>query len=117
MSTKNLNAIVNSLMDGEINTRRGNKWRSYFKRQSRRQARHRLASELNANIGEHFADALEPWIVGNDHVLETGYTHSGAAVPIGLNPRKAVQKSVVVIQKARPSPLERNLINADRLVA
>jgi hypothetical protein len=49
MNTSNVNAIANSNLEGEIDTRRGHAMRSYFKRQSRRQVRHRLAYALGTS--------------------------------------------------------------------
>lgn len=59
MNTINVIAIANSHLEGEIAMRRGHALRSFFKRQSRRQVRQRLAAELRANMGHHLAEAGE----------------------------------------------------------
>lgn len=115
MNTINVNAIANSQLEGEIDMRRSHGLRSYFKRQSRRQVRHRLATELRANMGHHLAEAREMMSVGAvDRNLVSASTATIIAFP---SQEQRVARSVLVVRKSARSPFERKQVCVELLAA
>lgn len=117
MNTINLNAIVNSHLDGEIAMRRGHALRSFFKRQSRRQARHRLAAELRMNMVDHLAEAGEMMSMragANDRNPVMASTATIIAFP---SQEQRAARSVLVVRKSARSPFERKQLQVELLVA
>lgn len=119
MNTININAIVNSHLEGEIATRRGHALRSYFKRQSRRQVRHRLSAELRMHVGHHLAEAMEMMSVGAGKVDRNLATSSTATATIIAFPNheQRIARPVLVVRKSARSPFQRKQVHAELLAA
>lgn len=117
MNTININAIVNSHLEGEIATRRGHALRSFFKRQSRRQARQRLASELRMNMAHHLAEAMEMTSMRASDVDRNLAMASTATIIVFPSRAQRAVRSVLVVRKSAPSPFERKQVHAELLAA
>lgn len=115
MNTINVNAIANSHIEGEIDQRRGHALRSYFKRQGRRQVRHRLAAELRLQMDHHIAEVMEMKSMSTRTVdRQPASTATIIAFP-GKEQRAA--RLVVVVRKSARSPFERKQMHTDLLAA
>ena len=117
MNTVNVKAIVNSYLEGEIDMRRGHALRSYFKRQSRRQVRHRLSAELRVHMGHHLAEAVEKMSVSVRKVDRYPVTTSTALIIAFPSQEQRAARSVLVVRKLARSPFERKQVHAEVLAA
>ena len=119
MNTINVNAIANSHLQGEIDMRRGHALRSYFKRQSRRQVRHRLAAELVAQMGHHFAEAKEMSIESKAFPGARGAVAemNGATIIAFPTREQREARKVLVIRKSVRSQFERKVVEVELLAA
>lgn len=117
MNTINVNAIVNSYLEGEIDMRRGHALRSYFKRQSRRQVRHRLSAELRMHMGHHLAEALEKMSLSVRNVDRNPVTASTALIVAFPSQEQRAARSVLIVRKSARSPFERKQVHAEVLAA
>lgn len=117
MNTINVNAIANSHLQSEIDMRRGHDLRSYFKRQSRRQVRQRLASDLRANMVHHLAEAVEMMSVRGAEVDHNPVVVSTATIIAFPNREQRAARSVLVVRKSARSPFERKQVRAELLAA
>lgn len=117
MNTINLNAVVNSWLDAEIDKRRGQTLRSYFKRQSRRQLRHRLADDLHMNMGQYLSELID---TKSDMSLSIDGKKSSAAETKGvtfISSKQRSLQSVVVVRTFVRSPFERKHQTVELLAA
>jgi hypothetical protein len=119
MNTININAIANSHLEGEIAMRRGHPLRSYFKRQSRRQVRHRLEAELRQEcstfiVSENRRRKIDAWF-DNEWKLGALISQQQANVAAAASARKVSE--VQVIRKVTVSPFARKQVNVELLVA
>lgn len=110
----NVNAIANSYLPGEIDMRRGHALRSYFKRQSRRQVRHRLAAELDRDLSHHLKEASEIMAMNNRSAVTAAPTAKIIAFP---SQEQRAGRLVLVMRKASRSPYERKQVLIERLAA
>lgn len=117
MNTINVNAIVNSYLEGEIDTRRGHALRSYFKRQSRRQVRHRLSAELRMHMSDHLAEAVESMSLSVRKVDRNPVTASTALIIAFPSQEQRVARSVLVVRKSARSSFGRKQVHAEVLAA
>jgi hypothetical protein len=117
MNTTNVKAIVNSYLEGEIDTRRGHSLRSYFKRQSRRQVRHRLSAELRMHMGDHLAEAVETMSVSVREVDRNPAMAPTALIIAFPSQEQRAARSVLVMRKSARSPFERKQVHAEVLAA
>jgi hypothetical protein len=117
MNTINVKAIVNSYLEGEIDMRRGHALRSYFKRQSRRQVRHRLSTELRMHMGHHLAEAVEKMSVSVRKDDRNSVTASTALIIAFPSQEQRAARSVLVMRKSARSPFERKQVHAEVLAA
>lgn len=116
MNTININAIANSHLEGEIEMRRGHALRSFFKRQSRRQVRQRLATELRVNMGHHLAEAVEMASMRAAGV--DGQVIASTAKIIAFpNQEQRAARSVLVVRKSALSPFHRKQLHVELLAA
>ena len=115
MNTINVNAIADSRFSSEIDVRRGHALRSYFKRQSRRQVRHRLAAELRLDMPQNIADAIEMLSpnAGADH---NPAVTSAQVFHFPSKDQRAAH-AVPVIRKLKRSPFERQRLALTVLAA
>lgn len=116
MNTIN-NAIANSNLAGEIDMRRGHALRSYFKRQSRRQVRHRLAADLHSQMDNHLADAKEMMAMraGAEHRNPT--MASAATIIAFPNREQRAARAVQVTRKLAGDPFVRKQVRYELLAA
>lgn len=117
MNTINVNAIANSHLEGEIAMRRGHALRSFFKRQSRRQVRQRLANDLRANMVHHLAEAEEMMSVRGAQVGRNPVMVSTATIIAFPNKEQRAARSVLVVRKSARSPFERKQVHTELLAA
>jgi hypothetical protein len=120
MNSINANAIVNSHLEGDIAMRRGHALRSYFKRQSRRQVRQRLATELRVNMGHHLAEASEMMSMRAGDVDRNLGAVSTATIIAFPSQEQRAARSVLVVRKfarSRSSPFERQQVQVELLAA
>lgn len=117
MNTINVNAIANSHLQGEIDMRRGHALRSYFKRQSRRQVRQRLANDLRKNMGHHLAEAMDMMSVRCTQVDRNPVMVSTATIIAFPNREQRAARSVLVVRKSARSPFERKQLHTELLAA
>ena len=117
MNTSNVNAIANSNLEGEIDTRRGHAMRSYFKRQSRRQVRHRLAAELRMQMGHHLAEAMEMKPMRATDINRNPVTASTATIIAFPNREQRAARSVLVVRKSVRAPFARQQVRLELLAA
>jgi hypothetical protein len=117
MNTINVKAIVNSYLEGEIDTRRGHALRSYFKRQSRRQVRHRLSADLRMHMGDHLSEAVETMSVSVPKVDRNPVMASTALIIAFPSQEQRAARSVLVVRKPARSPFERKQVHAEVLAA
>jgi hypothetical protein len=117
MNTSNVNAIANSNLAGEIDTRRGHAMRSYFKRQSRRQVRHRLATELRMQMEHHLAEATEMKPMLASEVHRNPVMASTATIIAFPNREQRDARSVLVVRKSARDPFARQQVRFELLAA
>jgi hypothetical protein len=117
MNTINVNAIANSNLEGEIAMRRGHALRSFFKRQSRRQVRQRLATELRVNMGHHLAEAGEMMSMRAGDVDRNLVMASTAMIIAFPSQEQRAAHSVLVVRKSARSPYERKQVHVELLAA
>lgn len=117
MNTINVNAIANGHLEGEIARRRGHALRSYFKRQSRRQVRQRLANDLRTNMGHHLAEAVEMMSVRGAQVDSNPVMVSTAKIIAFPNQEQRAARLVLVVRKSARSPFERKQMHSELLAA
>lgn len=117
MNTININAIANSHLEGEIEMRRGNALRSFFKRQSRRQVRQRLATELRVNMGHHLAEAGEMASMRAGDVDYNPVMASTATIIAFPSQEQRAARSVLVVRKSALSPFHRKQLHVELLAA
>jgi hypothetical protein len=117
MNTINVNAIANSRLADEIAMRRGHALRGYFKRQSSRQARHRLATELRMHMGHHLAEAVEMMSVGAGDVDRNPVMASTATIIAFPSQEQRAARAVLIVRKSACSPFERKQIQVELLAA
>lgn len=118
MTTINAKAIANSHLDGEIDKRRGHAARSYFKRQSRRQVRHRLKADLQAQMAHHLADAMVKSTTqapATAHV--SGVPIASATIIAFPSTAQRAARQVEVIRKLSRTPFERQQYEVTVLAA
>lgn len=116
MNTININAIANSHLEGEIEVRRGHALRSFFKRQSRRQVRQRLATELRVNMGHHLAEAGEMMSMRAVGVVGQVIASTAKIIAFPSQEQRAA-RSVLVVRKSARSPFERKQVQVELLAA
>jgi len=117
MNTSNVNAIANSNLEGEIDTRRGHAMRSYFKRQSRRKVRHRLAAELRMHLEHHLAEAIEMKPMRATYINRNPVTASTATIIAFPNREQRAARSVLVVRKSVRAPFARQQVRLELLAA
>lgn len=117
MNSINVNAFANSNLQGEIDMRRGHALRSYFKRQSRRQVRHRLAAELRTEMGHHLAEAAEMMSVHAGDVDCSPEITSTATIIAFPNREQRAARTVQVTRKLSRLPFERQQLQVTFLAA
>lgn len=117
MNTINANAIANSHLEVEIAMRRGHALRSFFKRQSRRQVRQRLANDLRANMGHHLAEAVEMMSMRDAHADRNPVMASTAKIIAFPNHEQRAARSVLVVRKSARSAFERKQVLIELLAA
>lgn len=117
MNTSNVNAIANSNLEGEIDTRRGHAMRSHFKRQSRRQVRHRLAAELRMQMGQHLAEAMEMKPMRATDINRNPVTASTATIIAFPSREQRAARSVLVVRKSVRDPFARQQVHFELLAA
>ena len=114
MNTINFNAIAASRLSDEIDMRRGNALRSYFKRQSRRQVRHRLAIDLRMNMAYDIEEAVDMLAMG---ARDRNPVVTSAQVIAFPSQQQRALRSVVVVRKTARSPFERKHVQVELLAA
>jgi len=117
MNTININAIANSHLEGEIKMRRGHALRSFFKRQSRRQVRQRLATELRVNMAHHLAEAVEMASMRASDVDRNPVMASTATIIAFPSQEQCAARSVLVVRKSALSPFHRKQLHVELLAA
>lgn len=117
MNTINTKAIANGYFAGEIEMRRGHTSRSEFKRQSRRQVRHRLAAELRMHMGHHLAEAMEMVSVSASAADRNPAMAMTATIIAFPNQEQRAARSVLVVRKLVRSPFERKQVQVELLAA
>lgn len=128
MTTINAKAIADSFIAGEIDMRRGHAARSYFKRQARRQVRHRLEAILRNEVssfivGENRRRMIQSWFDNEwklGAAIAEGQAVAGAPVSKhvpGQPSNQPTAREVQVIRKVTHSPYERKQIEMRVLVA
>lgn len=117
MNIINVNAIANSHLEGEIEFRRGHALRSFFKRQSRRQVRQRLATELRVSMGHHLVEAMEMVSMRAGYIDPNPVMASTATIIAFPDREQRAVRSVLVMRKSARSPFERKQLNVELLAA
>jgi hypothetical protein len=117
MNSINVNAIANSRLAGEIEMRRGHALRSYFKRQSRRQVRHRLSTELRLHLDHHLAEAAEMATMNVSAASCNPAVNSTAVIIAFPSKEQRAARSVLVVRKTARSPFERKQVQVQLLAA
>ena len=118
MKTINATARANGILAYELDGSRGHSLHSVFKRQSRRQVRHRLASELRINMGHHLAEAMEMMSVAGIAGMRKPAAPQATAVIIAFpSQEQRAARSVLVVRKLARSPFERKQVQVELLAA
>lgn len=115
MNTIN-NAIANSHLAGEIDMRRGHALRSYFKRQSRRQVRHRLAAELRSQMDHHLVEAQEMMSVRAGAKSHNPMASTATIIAFPSQEQRAT-RAVQVTRKLAGDPFVRKQVRHELLAA
>lgn len=96
-------AIANRFLEEEIESHQGSAWRSTFKRQARRQVRHRLNAKMLKDLHVDVAEAIEMMSANSPTTIST------ATATIIAFPTRAelASRQIPVIRKLPLQPFQR----------